>query len=788
MHWFKKVCYTGLNLLCAAIIMLAIYYVYLSSQLPNIHLLSAYQLQIPMQVFSQDGQLLGEFGEKHRVPIKINEIPKPLIQAILATEDKNFFSHQGVDFLGLLRAGKKLLLTGRKAEGASTITMQVARNMFLSRKKTFSRKIAEIVLALKIEHEFSKDQILELYLNRIFFGEQSYGVRTAARNYYGLQVKDLNLAQMAMLAGLPKAPSRNNPIVNPAKAKERRNHVLKRMLQRQHIDQQTYEATIQAPVTAKHHGINLQIPAEHIAEMVREAMITTYGVDAYKTGLKIYTTIDSHAQTHADETLASGLLTYDKRHGYRMAQTNLLRHFGDNQALWKRHLRRLPTIHHLHPAVVQNVEESGVEILLGNNDHYYIDQSHMSWALKDRQLKNLPTDILNVGDLIYVQKNQDRDWELSQHPEIEGALVLLDPNTGAIKALVGGYSYNRSHFNRAVQAERQIGSILKPFIYAAALDSAQNITLSTIMHDAPLVQEDSGEHDFWRPKNVTAHFLGPMRVRRALEQSRNLISIRLLSMIGIPYARDYLEAYGFNKSKQPHSLSLALGAGTASPLEIASSYAQLARLGRPIAPYLIERIENQKNQVLLQGPTFFPLQEHPMDSSDPEKNSKENTRITEESSYLIHKVLQNIIWKGTARRLASMGRHDIAGKTGTTNDQQDTWFAGYSPNYVATVWVGFDQNNSTHEFGSTLPLPIWKHFMSKILDGQEEQQLTQPETIIQARIDAKTGYLASPGEKNAIFEYFQKDHLPPATVITKKNKNPIADDEDERFLLTQSLF
>ena len=636
-----------ISLMITMVIVFGALYVYMEYNLPDVTVLNDVHMQVPLRIYSADDKLIAEYGAKRRAPVTIDKVPQQLIQAILATEDSRFYSHSGVDMIGLVRASIAVITTGRKVQGASTITMQVARNFFLTRKKTYSRKLREILLAIKIDQTLTKQKILELYLNKVYFGNRAYGVAAAAHVYYGKSLDELTLPEMAMIAGLPQAPSRNNPLNDPENALKRRNHVLKRMLDVGYINQATYEKAIQSPQTAQYHEDRVHLEAPYVAEMARQAVVMMYGLRAYDAGLKVITTVSSPLQNDALGALQAGLIAYSQRHG-----------------------------------------------------------------LKDRI------------------------------PKVQGAIVVLNPTNGAILALQGGFDFQYSSFNRALQAERQPGSSFKPFLYSAAL--AKGYTLASTINDAPLMIRDSGENVWWRPQNDTEEFYGPTRLRVALAESRNLVSIRLLRAIGIPYAVDYLQRFGFDADQLPHTLSLALGSGELTPLQIASGYAVFANGGYHVTPFFIEKIVDEKNTVLYQAEAEEPAQV-----------------VTPQNAYIMTQAMRSVIQSGTAQAAKTLNRTDLAGKTGTTNDQIDAWFSGFNSNLLATVWVGFDQNEqSLHEYGAQVALPIWIQFMKVALADQPLATMPQPADIVTARINPKTGYLASAGEKGAIFEVFEKQDMP----------------------------
>jgi penicillin-binding protein 1A len=741
---------------------------YIVLQLPDINELRDVHLQVPLRVYTTDGKLMGEFGEKRRTPVTLNQVPKQLIRAIIDTEDQRFYQHPGVDIIGLVRAAKELFLTGRKTQGASTITMQVARNFFLSPEKTYSRKFKEMLLAIKIDHEFSKDDILQLYLNKVYFGQSAYGVAAAAQVYYGEALDKLTLPQMAMIAGLPQAPSRDNPITNPKTALERRNHVLERMLEENDLDQATYANAIKVPLSASYHGPRIVVNAPYVAEMVRTVMLAEFGDAAYDQGYQVYTTIDSRLQEIANQTLHNGLLAYSKRRGFVGPEQNL----GSiaNAAEWQKQLQRIPVIGGLLPAAVTDVEQQSVTAILANGNLITINWSGLSWARKrldDGYVGIKPKNaghILKVGDVIRVELTKKNSWQLAQIPEVNGALVALSPKNGAILALVGGFSYFNNKFNTVIQANRQPGSSFKPFIYSAAL--AKGYTLATVINDAPIVMSDTGENSLWRPENATKKFYGPTRLRVGLTKSRNLVSIRLLQTIGIPYTIDYLQRFSFNSKNLPNSLSLALGSATLTPLDLTAAYAIFANGGYKVKPFFVDHIIDEDGNTIYQGQP---------DTIPPDGQAEQV--ITPENVYLMIDAMKSVIRHGTGRRALVLKRSDLAGKTGTTNQQMDAWFAGFNADIVATVWLGFNQPQSLYEYGEKAALPVWIDFIQQALQGKPKDSMARPADIVSVRIDPKTGLLAYPGQKNAIFELFRKQNVPKE--ITFKPNSDIHSNNDE---------
>ncbi len=692
------------------------------------------QLEVPLRVFTKDGKLIAEYGGSHRIPVNLNEVPKKLIQGILATEDQRYYEHPGVDLIGLLRAGRELVITGRKSQGASTITMQVARNFFLSRQKTFGRKLNEILLALKIDASLSKEKVLELYLNKIYLGQRAYGVAAAADVYFGKPLGELNLAEMALLAGLPQAPSRDNPIDNPNAALDRRNHVLERMHSSGYITQQEYNKAIAMPLNVHFHSRTTIVEAPYVGEMVRAAMVEAYGSAAYTNGLKVYTTIDSHFQIAANDAIKNGLIDYDKRHGFRGPEKHI-----NKPSQWLVKLRQLPTINSMVPGVVvKSVEGNSIVVMLANRQKITVDTS--SWRKPH----------LRKGDVIYALKKSN-GWLLVQIPKAEAAIVSLDPNTGQIVALTGGFCFSSSPYNRATQAKRQPGSSFKPFIYSAALD--KDFTLASIIDDAPFEQYIPGSDTVWRPQNSNLKFYGPIRLRFGLVHSRNTVSIRILQAIGLPYAINYASRFGFDATDMPRNLTLALGTNSVTPMQVASGYATFANGGYRIKPYFIDHITDDNDNELYKADQ--PLLER---------------AITPETAYLMNSALQDVIRQGTGRRALALNRNDIAGKTGTTNDQMDGWFSGYNGDIVTTVWVGFDQRRSLNEYGADAALPIWIKFMRAALEGKPEHTLSQPPNIVRMRINSR-GFAASSDDSGGVLELFDKTHLP--------HEEPVPDIKEE---------
>ncbi len=780
-------------------------YFYLKPGLPNVEQLRDIQLQTPLRIYSADDRLIAEFGEKRRTPIDYEDIPRPFIDAILAAEDSRFYQHIGVDIKGLARAAFELVSTGSIKTGGSTITMQVAKNYFLTRERTFIRKFNEILLALQIEQELSKAEILELYVNKIYLGNRAYGIQAAANVYYGRNIDALTLPQLAMIAGLPKAPSAYNPLANADRALERRNWILSRMKALDYIDQDAYEEAVQAPITASYHGSDIELYAPYVAELVRSELAQQYGERIYTDGFRVYTTLRSKEQQAANRAVVDGLISYDRRHGYRGPEQQLAS--GYSEAEVAQLLRDTPVYTPLHPAVVLKVEAQSATARLRDGQEITLAWDGISWARPYKKVNSRgpkPTqaaDVLSAGDLIRVVETAD-GWQLTQVPEVQAAFVALTPKNGAIRALVGGFNFSLSKFNRVTQGTRQPGSNFKPFVYTAAL--SHGFTPATIINDAPVVFEDKNLETSWRPENYSKKFYGPTRLREALYKSRNLVSIRILRTVGVQTTLDFVSRFGFDAKRLPKNLSLALGSADVTPLELVTAYATFANQGYKIEPYLIERVEDLDNNILHQatpltvceGCTYLPPDD-PAENSDPGAQADSNhnadqptgssdqhsgsggesiTRLPlaprildEKTTYLINNIMQDVIQRGTAKKAKKLGRNDLAGKTGTTNDQKDAWFSGFNQHVVATAWVGFDQPNSLgrNEFGSTSALPIWMDYMRQALEGVPETTLEPPEGIVSVRIDPKTGLLAFPGQQDAIFEVFSEETAPQKTAVTE---------------------
>jgi penicillin-binding protein 1A len=750
----------------------AVLYAKIEPQLPSIDVLRDVQLQEPLRVYASDRRLLAEFGEKRRNPVKISQVPDAMVQAFLAAEDDRFFEHAGVDFQGLLRAAVELLRTGKKRQGGSTITMQVARNFFLSSEKTYLRKLTEILLAYKIEGSLSKEEILELYLNKIFLGQRAYGVEAAAQVYYGMSIADLSVARMAMIAALPKAPSRINPINNPEAAVDRRNYVLGRMHQLGYLDGAAYEAAIAELDGAQVHRVQVEASAAYVAEMARNEMVERYGASVYTSGYEVVTTIDVPRQIAATRALRKDLLDYSKRHGYRGAEASInLDEVQPDERIGL--LSDYVQVGGLEPALVTLVDEKSIEVLLKNNETISIGWEGISWARPYRNVNSLGPapkkagDVVAVGDVVRVSSS-DNVWELAQIPVVEGALVSLRPTDGAILALVGGFDFTRSKFNRATQAKRQPGSSFKPIIYSAALE--KGFTPASIINDAPVVFDDSELESTWRPENYSGKFFGPTRLREALYRSRNLVSIRILRAIGAAYAATYAEKFGFSSEELPHDLTLALGSASVTPLQMARAYAVLANGGYLVEPYFIRSVYDAAGEVIFMADSPVVCAHCPevldeISIGMPKQVNLAPQVLSPQNVWLMTSMMRDVIQRGTGVKARVLGRSDLAGKTGTTNDQMDGWFSGFNHELVATAWVGFDKLEplGRRETGGQSALPMWIDYMRVALQGIEEVSQQPPEGLVTVRIDPATGLLARSGQKDAIFETFMEDSVPTRT-------------------------
>ena len=747
-----------LGAFAAGVVLLALVALILTPTLPAIDDLSDRRLKVPMRVYTADGELIAEFGEKKRIPVTIEQVPDQLVHAILAAEDHSFFYHQGVDFLGIARAAWHNLRTRSAGQGASTITMQVARNYFLSPEKTYTRKLKEVLLAFKIERELTKKEILMLYINKIFLGHRAYGFAAAAQVYYGKSLPELTLAETAQLAGLPKAPSRDNPLTNPENALERRNYVLRQMQKLGTINDTALQGALAAPLTAAKHALRYDVEAPYIAEMARQYTIGKYDDKAYGGGFHVYTTLNAKHQRAANRALRRGLLEYERRHGYRGPVGRIGVNGEPDRENLDESLKDYRAVGELVPGVVLTVEEQSAGVYTQDGVIVTIDWAGLSWArsyIEENAVGPAPkraADVMRVGDIVYLEPPENAEggyWRLAQIPRVGGAFVALRPQDGAVLALIGGFDFTESNYNRAIQAERQPGSSIKPFIYTAALE--KGFTPATTVSGAPIVVEDTSLEEEWRPEDYSRQFYGPTRLRRALAQSLNLVSVRLLRAIGVGYTVEYLGRFGFDPQKLPRNLSLALGTASATPMQMTSAFAVYANGGYRIEPYFIARIEDTNRKVLEQATpaTAGTTTGSPGARAAPQV-------LSPEINFLVTSMMRDVIREGTGKAALELGRKDLAGKTGTTNEYRDAWFSGFNADLIATAWLGFDQPGplGRGETGGRAALPIWMDYMRVALDGVPEKPLLLPEGIVKALVNSETGEPTTAGDPRAIEEYF----------------------------------
>jgi penicillin-binding protein 1A len=845
---------TGSMLLIAAVLYI---YAVMVPELPSIEHLEDTQYQVPLRIYDRNEILLAEFGEHRRIPVAFNKIPRHLIDAVVSVEDDQFWNHSGVDFYALMAAVYEVATTGRKTRGGSTITMQVARNFFLSPEQTYARKFNEILLALKIESELTKEKIIELYLNKIFLGHRAYGISAASQVYYDKKLEDLTLAQSAMIAGLPKAPSKYNPISNPERALIRRNYILGRMRILKYIEEEEFDQALSEPITAELHRTRTIAEAQYVSEQVRAQLFEQYGEEVYKAGLRVYTSIDGELQAVANQAVRKNLLDYYRRHGYRgvIGKIDLSE---INEDPFDEDLITDQRVGGLRKGVVISVNEavaveddsseaSTASATLLISDYEQIDllfEGGIDWAAKFIDVDNkgarpeFIADVLTVGDVVWLE-HRDGQWLLADVPRIEGALVSIDPSDGGIRAMVGGFDYFKNKFNRATQARRQPGSNFKPFIYSAALE--KGFTAATIINDAPVVFDDDSLEATWRPENYSGKFYGPTRMREALVKSRNLVSIRILQAIGLRYATNYVQRFGFERDQMPYDLSLALGSASFSPLQMVRAFAVFSNGGYLIEPYIITRVESGSGEVIFQNRPQTVCQDCETENldelaaaeaaavaqQDAEQQAESVTAaqqeaeqqakvvalgeeeqleaielnvldddtanvseatgpaeaeagpqyaprvISAQNAFIMRSMMREVVQRGTAVRAKALGRKDIAGKTGTTNDQIDAWFSGYNDQVVTTSWVGFDNQRSmgNRETGGRAALPMWIEFMRKALEGRPENLQEQPEGLVTIRIDAETGKRADLGTRKSLFELFRVENAPREVTVVKSTTN-----------------
>jgi penicillin-binding protein 1A len=716
--------------------------------LPSLDVLTHYHPKVPLRIYSADGKLIGEFGEERRAVVRIGDVPQSLTHAILAAEDERFYQHSGVDYVGVARAAFSNFISGEVRQGASTITMQVARNFFLSKEKTLTRKFNEVLLAFKIESSFSKDQILELYINQIYLGQRAYGYAAASQIYFGKPLAGLSLGEAAMLAGLPKAPSRYNPITNPTRARQRQQYVLRRMRDLQLISEEDFDAAVQQPIMVKKDIDEYPVHVEHFTEMVRQALYERYRDDAYGMGLRVYTTLLTSHQAAAYESVRWGVQEYDQRHGYRGPEGYVELPPKPTEELLEDVLQDSADSDGIHAAVVVEASSRVVRAYRKGGEWVEIRDEGLKFAARMLGTGASAGQRIRRGAIIRVQRDERQRWHITQLPVVEASLISVDPRDGAIRALVGGFDFNRNQFNHVTQAVRQAGSGFKPFIYSAALE--KGFTPATVINDAPLTftAAQTGSEP-WEPKNFDNKFDGPIRLRTALVKSKNLVSVRILQAITPQYAQDYIARFGFDPRLHPPYLTMALGAGSVTPLQMVTAYGVFANGGYRVTPYFIERVEDSRGNVLL--------------AAKPAAAGAGAERVIDaRNAFIMTSIMRDVMRIGTGARAGRLGRHDLAGKTGTTNEFVDAWFSGYTSELVAVAWIGFDapQSLGRNETGAQAALPIWMGYMSVALNNVPEQPLAPPDGVVAMRISPETGMRvvdAQPG----LLDYFYQE-FPPA--------------------------
>ena len=787
-------------------------YYFVQPGLPAAETIRDIPLQIPLRIFSRDGHLISEIGERRRILVTYDELPQHVVDAFVAAEDQRFFVHPGIDYRGILRAFAQLAATGDISSGGSTLTQQLARDYFLTREQKFTRKLREAFLAYKIEQEFTKEQIMALFLNKMFFGQRAYGVAAAAQVYFNKDLANINEAEAATLAGVLPAPSRYNPVYSAANAERRRGYVLGRMEELGYIDEQTYEVSMAWPMESRLHGAAVELSAPFVAEMVRSEMLKRYGERTYTDGFQVVTSLDSRLQKAANYSLRNGLLEFTRRRGYRGPIQNV--ELSDEVLAapfieWPIEVRELLEQYApggLSVALVTAVNDNNSASILfrgGNTDR--VPWAGIRWArpFVDRETRGpepeSASDVLNIGDLIYVMPTTKGTWALAQVPKAQGAVVSVDPFDGAVSALTGGFDFTTSKFNRARQAFRQPGSSFKPFIYSAALEYGN--TPATVVLDAPVVINSSELEAVWRPINYSGRFYGPTRMREALKRSMNLVSVRLLLFeTGIGNAVRHIEKFGFGGAALPHNGSLALGGGAASPLDMAQGYAVLANGGHAVKPYVIDAIYGPDGETLYRAePAIvcdecvpaereFEFEEAPQAEMTLDEMAAVSTEyrpdattapelfehvnvapqaISPQNVFLVQDMMRDVVKLGTGRRAMALGRNDLSGKTGTSNDRRDAWFGGFNGDIASIVWVGYDDDQplGPGEEGSRTALPIWVEFARIALEGVPEHQMPMPDGIVSVLIDRETGCPARAGQRNVLFEVFQEGRVPECDIV-----------------------
>ncbi|HEX6319639.1 MAG TPA: penicillin-binding protein 1A [Burkholderiales bacterium] len=714
--------------------------------LPSLQALTEYQPKIPLRIYTAEGVQIGEFGEERRAVVAIHEVPDALKKAIIAAEDERFYEHAGIDYLGVLRAAYANLVAGDRRQGASTITMQVARNFFLSSEKTLTRKLYEALLAFKIEHSLSKEQILELYVNQIYLGQRAYGFGAASQIYYGKALDQLTLAETAMLAGLPKAPSLYNPVANPQRAKQRQQYVLRRMAELSYISAEQHDEAVKAPVRAKREVNEYSLHAEFAAEMVRQAIAEHFPEDVYTRGFRVYTTIRKADQEAAYVALRRAVLEYDRRNGYRAPEGFVQLPANPEDEDFDDALAEYSDNDDLLPAVVLSADTRQIQAALRTGEKIAISGEGLKFAAPALHPKTAPQKRIRRGAIIRVQQEGKR-WQVAQLPEVEAAFIALDPQDGAVRALVGGFDFGRNKFNHVTQAWRQPGSSFKPFIYSASLE--KGFTPATVVPDEPVVLEaEQTGSQRWEPRNFDNKFEGPMRLRTALVKSKNMVSIRILEAIGPKYAQEYVTRFGFEPDKHPPYLTMALGAGSVTAWQMARAYAVFANGGYLVQPYFIQKIVDDRG--------------NPLALAKPKRAGDESLRVIDpRNAFIMDHMLQDVTRVGTAARATRLGRADLAGKTGTTNEFVDAWFAGYQPSLVGIAWMGFDQPKTLgkNQTGGVVALPMWLGYMDRMLKEIPEMPREPPPGVISVPV------MGAQGEGRLAPEYFYREAVPPPEVL-----------------------
>lgn len=749
-RWWRYPLFMVLAALFGAALLAVLAAVMMYPRLPSLDALTDYRPKMPLRVYTADGALIGEFGEERRALVKIGEVPLVLRQAVLAAEDDRFYRHGGVDYAGVVRAALSNLMSGGVTQGASTITMQVARNFFLTPEKTLTRKFSEALLALKIEHRLSKDRILELYLNQIYLGQRAYGFASAAQIYFGKSLDQLTAAEAAMLAGLPKAPSRFNPVVNPQRARARQHYVLGRMRELGYLDQEQYEAALNESLKVRHELQFSEVSAAYVAEMVRQMMYGRYQDAIYSQGFTVYTTLRKADQEAANQALWRGVMDYDRRHGYRGPEgfVDLPADAAEGEAVMDDALQEREEINGLVPVVVLEANAHRLTAYAFGGEVTQVDGEGLRFAQRYLGEGVPEKSRIRRGSIVRIQRDDKLGWRITQLPQVEAAFVAVDPADGAVKALVGGFDFGRNKFNHVTQAWRQPGSSFKPFIYSAALE--KGFTPATVINDAPIVldpAETGGQ--LWEPKNYDGDYSGPIRLRTALAKSKNLVSIRILQSITPRYAQEYITRFGFGPEQHPPYLTMALGAGSVTPLQMVAAYSVFANGGYRVKPYFIQRVLDSRGKLLAQAKPV-------------RAGSGAEQVIDPRNAFIMTSLMQDVVKYGTAAKAMQLGRHDLAGKTGTTNDLVDAWFCGFNPDLVGVAWIGFDRPRSMGggETGSQAALPIWMGYMAKALAGVPEKALVPPERISIINVNPVSGVRTSEG---GVPDYFYEEYPPGET-------------------------